>query len=680
MGVAFCRGLEGGGVIATPKHFLANYGEGGRDSNPVTLSERTLREIFLPPFEACFREGGATSVMTALNSIDGVPCSTNRWLLGRVLRGEWGFRGFVVSDYGALPGVLEHGTAASLEEVAAQALLAGVDMELQSKEVYGPPLVQALQEHRVSRASLDAAVRRVLRVKAFHGLLDGAGDTAPAPPPETVGCAEHHALALQAAREGLVLLKNDGLLPLSPARYRIAVLGAAAAAPVLGSYSFTNGPVVTMLQGIRARAGAPVTYAPGCGVGTLEPFDPLPEVLLSTPGARRARGVRAEYFETHIDGPVLLSRTERSISLDPGHPALTPELHAKLAAIRWSARFESPASGTYMLIVRYEGGGVRVWLDGQLLKDAAPPPSHGGAEFVPMHLEAHRSYSLGVEFFRSEGESQLELLCDLPNARRLAEAAAAARAADVAIVVVASLEGEGWDRSSLDLPGAQEPLIQAVAATGTPTAVVVLAGAPITMRSWLNAARAVVLPWYPGDQGGTAVAEALFGDFSPAGRLSIGFPKTVGQAPLPYRAAPSGRSFSYLDADGPQFAFGFGLGYTRFEYDGLRIEPAVIPPSGSAVVHVTVKNVGARAGDEVVQLYVRQQVASVVRPLLELKGFERVTLQPGEAREVTFRLGPAELSLLDRNLRRVVEPGHFTVMVGAASSDIRVRGELTVRE
>jgi beta-glucosidase len=669
LGAAFCRGLEHGGVVATPKHLLANYGDGGRDSNAVWLSERALRETYLPPFEACIREGGAGSVMAALNSIDGVPCVTNAWLLDRVLRREWGFEGFVVADYAALQQVLGHGTAASLEDVAAQALAAGLDVDLPSGTVYGQPLEQALRDGRVADAALDAAVRRVLRIKARHGVL-GPAPAPPAPGPDLVGRREHRWLALSAAREGLVLLKNDGLLPLSTDVRRIAVLGPGADDPMLGDYSWlTPGRPVTVLQGIQARHGGTVDHRPGCGLAGLEPLEPL-----------RAPGIRADYFAERLDGRVLLTRVEPEVRLDPADASLTPDLRQQLAAVRWTARLRGPATGTYALSIRYTGGTMRVRLDGRLLIDEGLPPSHGTTVVVPLHVDADRERDLTVELFvaKGKGEPRLAVFSDLPNPQRLAEAVAAARAADVAVVVVVGLEGEGWDRSSLDLPGAQAQLIAAVAATGKPTVVVIAAGAPITMGSWVDAVGAILLPWYAGEQGGTAVAQALFGDFSPSGRLPITFPQTVGQSPLTYDPAPSGRSLHYLDAAGPQFAFGHGLGYSRFEYSGLQIEPAVISPSGTALVRATVRNVGQRAADEVVQLYLRQRVASVARPLLALKGFERVRLRPGEARPVTFQVGPAELSLLDRGLKRVVEPGRFDIEIGAASDDIRLEGELTV--
>jgi beta-glucosidase len=292
---------------------------------------------------------------------------------------------------------------------------------------------------------------------------------------------------------------------------------------------------------------------------------------------------------------------------------------------------------------------------------------------------------LRLEYFEASGNARLKLLWDGgvrdASEARMTDAVSLARKSDVAVVVAGVEEGEFRDRAFLALPGLQETLIQRVASTGTPVVVVVIGGSAVTMSRWLDHVGAAIHAWYPGEAGGDAVADALFGDANPAGRLPITFPMSEGQLPLAYNHKPTGRGDDYVDSTGmPLFPFGFGLSYTSFEYSALRIEPAVMRAADTATIRCTVSNTGRRAGDEVVQLYVRDVLASVARPILELKGFARIRLEPGQSREVTFQLGPDHLRMLDRDRRWIVEPGAFRVLVGASSKDIRLRGELVVRE
>ncbi|RLE70451.1 MAG: beta-glucosidase [Thermoprotei archaeon] len=540
MGEAYCKALREEGVIATPKHFVANFvGDGGRDSHAIHFSERVLREVYLPGFEACIK-AGALSIMAAYNSLDGTPCSCNRWLLTRVLREEWGFEGFVVSDYGSVSHIVsKHHVAASFEEAARLALEAGLDVELPRAEVYGEPLLRAVREGLIPEEVLDEAVRRVLRVKFLIGLFDNPF-VDPEEAEKVVGCEEHRLLALQAAREAIVLLKNDGgLLPIDREGLKsIAVIGPYSDELPLGGYSGVPPRRVTPLEAIRSRVkpGTEVYHAKGCSVALERP---------------------SEYPE---------------------------------------------------------------------------------------------------EFW---------------------EAVEAARKADIAIVFVGIVEGEGRDRARLELPGLQEDLIEKVVETGTPTVVVLMTGSAVT-GDWIEKVPAIVQAWYPGQEGGTAIAEVLFGEYNPGGKLPFTWPRHVGQLPLYYNMKPSGRGYDYVDMPGkPLFPFGHGLSYTEFKYSDLRI--SVDEESYKVTITVTVENVGDREGDEVVQLYLHDPVASVVRPLKELRGFKRIRLKPGERETVTFTLTPDDLALIDADMRRVVEPGEFEVMVGSSSEDLRLKGSFHVR-
>ncbi|MGA9348510.1 MAG: glycoside hydrolase family 3 N-terminal domain-containing protein [Anaerolineae bacterium] len=541
MAVAFVRGVQSQGVVTTPKHYAANFvGDGGRDSNAIHFSERLLREVYFPAFEASVREGGALSIMAAYNSLDGVPCSCNHWLLTEVLRDEWGFEGFVVSDYGSVIHIMEkHTVAANKQEVAKKAVEAGLEVELPQTDCYGEPLLQGLQQGDISAETVGEAVRRVLAVKFRLGLFDEPfvdEEQAEA----VCNAAEHRVLALQMAREGIVLLKNEGgTLPLANEEVKsIAVIGPQADEPRLGGYSWDGYAwerIVTPLRGIQERArDVEVRFAQGCAV-----------------------------------------------------------------------------TGT---------------------------SKEGFAEAV----QAARQSQVAVLFVGNNGQT----------------------------------EGEQRDRANLDLPGVQAELIKQVAATGVPTIVVLINGSAVTMLDWIDRVDAVVEAWYPGEVGGTAIAEVLFGDTNPGGKLPITFPRTVGQLPLYYNYKPTGRIYDYVDLSGkPLFPFGHGLSYTTFTYRNLQIR---LERKKTVKVSLEVENTGERAGDEVVQLYVHDVVASVARPVKELKGFKRISLQPQEAKEVTFEIPVQQLGLYDANLHYTVEPGEFEIMVGSSSEDIRLSGRLEI--
>jgi beta-glucosidase len=327
--------------------------------------------------------------------------------------------------------------------------------------------------------------------------------------------------------------------------------------------------------------------------------------------------------------------------------------------------------------------GYRLYFDGALLIDNWQKKSYG-SHLGEVRLEAGREYDLRLEYFESTGNARVKLVWNhaVPDdwRARIDSAVRIARSSDAAVVVAGIEEGEFRDRSSLKLPGHQEELIAAVAATGRPVVVAIVGGSAVTMRDWIDRVGAVLDVWYPGEAGGDAVADVLFGDHNPGGRLPITFPMTEGQLPLAYNHKPTGRGDDYLDGTGQaEFPFGFGLSYTTFEYGGLSITPSEISAGGSVTVRCTVKNTGAIAGDEVVELYLREEVTSVATPLIALKGFRRIHLGAGETMDVSFTLSAAELSLLDAKLRSVVEPGTLRVMIGRSSKDIRLRGKFQVR-
>lgn len=557
MARARVRGFQGSDysapdkVVACAKHWVA-YGaaESGRDYNTTDMSEGRLREIYFPPFKAAV-DAGVGTFMSAFNDLNGVPSSANPFTLTRVLRGEWRFDGFVVSDYTSVQELINHGLAADGKDAARLALNAGVDMEMVSR-LYNQHGAALLKENRLKQETIDEAVRRILRIKFRLGLFDKPyADEARER--SVIFSSANQTAAREIAARSMVLLRNEReTLPLSKNLKSVAVIGPLADSKhdVLGSWTGDGREedAVTLLAGIKAKVSpqTQVTYAKGSEL----------------------TGESADGFD---------------------------------------------------------------------------------------------------------------------------EAVARAREADVAIVAVgesADMSGEASSRSSLDLPGRQLDLVKAIQATGKPVVVVLMNGRPLTINWLAENTPAILETWFAGTQAGNAIADILFGDVNPGGKLPVTFPRTVGQEPLYYNAKNTGRppdannkySSKYLDvAWTPLFPFGYGLSYTQFRLSNLQLSAQSILPNGKLTVSAEVENTGKRAGDEVVQLYIRDVAASVTRPVKELKGFERITLQPGEKRRVTFTLAPEQLAFYNREMRFAVEPGEFKVFVGN-SSEGGLEGSFQVTE
>lgn len=683
MGVAFCKAFEEMGVVTTPKHYAANIGDGGRDSNPVHFSERLMREIYLPGFEACIREAGARSIMSAYNSYDGTPCSSNQWLLTDLLRKEWGFQGFVVSDYGAVSGILYmHHTAATPEETAAQALSAGLDVELPNVEMYGEALLEAIKKGLVSEEILNEAVRRVLRVKFQLGLFEN-----PFADPEEADrvndCAEHRALARKAGQKAIVLLKNENnLLPLSKSIKSIAVIGPLANTVRLGGYSGWGMKTVSLLEGIQNTVpNAKIYSAPGLAALEAMGYPPIPSEYLFTPDEKQ-NGLLGEYYDNaKLEGEPVLVRIDKSIEFNWGDGSPDPKLKPDRFSVRWTGKLKAPVSGSYRLIAVTDDG-VRIFINGKKVTeswiDRAPSP-----DFVPIRFEKGKLYDIKIEYYENSVGASAFLCWDVSQKdteKSLREAMDLVKQAEVAIVAVGIHEGEGRDRAEIALPIEEEKLILSTAATGKPTVVVLFGGSAIDMRNWIHKVDAVVEAWYLGEETGNALADVLFGDVNPGGKLPITFPFSSSQCPLYYNTKPTGRGYDYVDMSGrPLFPFGYGLSYTTFEYANLQLSKNPIQVGETVEVTVNVKNTGSRAGDEVVQLYIHDVVGSVSRPLKELKGFKRISLAPNETQTVTFQLTPEHLSMYNKEMKKVIEPGEFEILVGSSSADIRLKTTLTVK-
>jgi beta-glucosidase len=583
MGAAFVRGLQGdaigNGVVATAKHFVG-YGasEGGLNWAPAHVGARELRDVYLHPFEAAVRESGLGSVMNAYNELDGLPCAASHELLTGLLRETWGFEGCVVSDYFAVRQLEHyHHLVTDGSEAAAAALTAGIDVELPSTDCYGTPLREALERGLLAERDVDVAVGRVLATKFALGLFERpyVDSEAAALAPDT---PQQRVLAQTIAAKSLVLLRNDGVLPLAGDAGRIALIG---------------------------------------------------------PNADDVRNLLGDYSHpAHVE---LLVETERS------------------------------------------GGNVfSIDLPDELDFDDPLP-------IAPTVLDALRA--------RLDGRVAFARGCDVAGTSRSGfdEAVAIAAAADVAVLVLGDkagltddcTSGEGRDRTSLDLPGVQEELARAVLATGTPVVLVLVAGRPCG-SAWLHEhCAAVLVAWLPGQAGGDAIADALVGASSPGGKLPITFPRSAGQIPTFYSHKVSGgRSHwkgDYVDAPArPLYPFGHGLGYTTFDLSDAHVDTPRVGWNESILVRARVRNTGGRTGDEVVQLYACDPVATITRPVLELKGFVRLELAPGESKTVTFDVPVGQLGFHDRSLTYVVEPGRFDFFVGTSSDHVLAAGSATV--
>jgi len=679
MGVAYVSSFEKLNIVTTPKHLIANVGDGGRDSYPIHMSERFLEETHFIPFKACFGPGGSRSVMTSYNSYDGTASTSNGWLLNEKLKREWGFRGFVISDANATGGsVVLHRTAANYADASRQAIRGGLDVIFQTDYEHFKLFAGSLIDSARDKARIDDAVTRVLRAKFQLGLFENpyVSETALA---EWVDPLRHKQIAKEAALESIVLLKNESkVLPLKKG-VAIAVIGEDASEARLGGYSGPGNKKVSILDGLKGKAGdQKIFYAEGCKRLSEEYVVVAPEYLSNG----FVQGIQADYFDNitfsgtpiatktvpKIDFLWTLSRPDRSVKRD-------------FYSARFQGTIRSPKSGTFKIGLQGNDG-FRLYLDGKLVVDRWAKRSYS-TQLVDFKFEKGKVYSFKIEFFEPVGNAQLKMIWNLPLENNwqkgIDDAVALVKKADVAVVVAGIHEGEFQDRALLSLPGHQEELISQMAATGKPVVVVLVGGSAITMNNWIDKVKGIVDVWYPGEEGGNSVADVLFGDYNPSGRLPITFPVHEAQLPLVYNHKPTGRGDDYYNLSGlPLFPFGYGLSYTTFEYSELILSRRQAHANESVEATFTLKNSGAVAGDEVCQLYVKDELASVARPVMELKGFQRVHLKPGEAKKITFTISPDMLRMLNSKLQEVIEPGDFRIMIGSSSRDIRLMDVLTI--
>jgi len=685
MGVAFVSAFENQGVITTPKHFVANVGAGGRDSYPIQFSERYLNELDFQPFKACFSVGKARSVMTSYNTLEGSPCTASDRLLNQILKRDWGFNGFVISDASAVGGAnVLHFTAADYADATAQAINNGLDVIFQTSYDHYPLFWEAFEKGMVNSDALNEAVRRVLRAKFELGLFENPYVDA-AEAEKWNGHTSFREIARQAARESIVLLKNDDhVLPIKNTIRSVAIIGPDAVESRLGGYAGPGIKKISILDGLKAQlpSGCKVSYSHGVD-REFQPYATVPSQYLScTFEGKNRNGLFAEYFgNINLSGMPALTRVDENMQFGWTLYSPDPKLAFDCYSIRWTGKLTAPENGKFEIGI--EGNdGFRLFINNILVIDNWKKVSFG-TKTISYNFEKDKSYDIRIEYFESSGSARFRLIwnngIEAIWQKQIDEAVAVANTAEVVIVTVGIEEGEFRDRALLGLPGKQEQLIEAVSATGKPVIVLLSGGSAITMKSWMDRVKAIVDIWYPGEEGGNAVADILLGKYNPSGKLTITFPMHEGQLPLVYNHKPTGRGDDYNNLTGqPLFPFGYGLSYTSFEFSDLKFSQQRISSDGKALVSCKVKNTGSVAGDEVVQLYLRDLLASVSQPVIALKGFTKISLQPGETKEVTFEITSGMLQMLDKDLKWIVEPGDFRIMIGASSKDIQLMDNLTV--
>jgi beta-glucosidase len=679
IGVAFVTGLQGDDpnylkTVSTSKHFAVHSGpEVLRHRFNVPVSSHDLADTYTPAFRATIIEGKADSVMCAYNSVRGEPACANHFLFD-MLRDKWGFKGYVVSDCWAISDLHQgHGFVLTLEQAAALAVKAGTDLSC-GPEFAALPL--AVRNRLLSNDDIDRAVKRLFEARFRLGMFD---------PPDRVPWSKlsiadndtpaHRQLALEAAHKSIVLLKNDrGTLPLKSSVKTIAVIGpnADSLGVLLGNYNGTPSSYTTILDGLRKRfRNAKILTALGAPA-TETSAVVLPAEHLRTGGANSQPGLNAEYFaNVNFSGAPVLKRVDANVDFEWNNVSPGPGVPPGNYSIRWTAELVPPVDGDYRLGGSTDGG-YRIYLDGKKFVDDSAP--HGTRTMTTLvHLQAGHPYPICMEYFHAWWEATARLLWLPPNLSQ--DAVNAARKADVVIAVVGitpQLEGEesdssdpgffGGDRLDLNLPRPQQVLLESVAATGKPLIVVLTNGSALAVNWAQEHAAAILEAWYPGEEGGAAVANVLSGEYNPAGRLPVTFYQSVAQLPPFGNYSMAGRTYRYF-TEQPLYPFGYGLSFSSFNYSDAKVSQEQVAADGTVTVSVRITNTGSIPGDEVVQLYLAHPGVEGA-PIRALAGFQRIHLDPAVSKTVDFTLRDRDLSIVDETGARRIVPGAVDVWIG----------------
>lgn len=678
MGTAFVKGLQGNDprylkVVSTPKHFAANNEEHNRFECNPQISEKQLREYYLPAFEACIKDGKAASIMSAYNAVNNVPCTCNPWLLTHVLRDDWGFDGYVVSDCGGPSLLLSgHKYVKTKEAAATLSIKAGLDLEC-GDDVYETPLLNAYKQYMVTDADIDSAASRVLTARMRLGLFDkngGKSNPYTKIPVSVIGSKKHQQIALQAAREGIVLLKNEkNTLPINDKKIKsIAVVGINAGQCEFGDYSGAplNEPV-SILDGIRQRAGdkIKVSYAPWVSAS---------DGMELIGAANFPEGLKVEYYEgTNLEGEPK-TRVEHWINFEPVNQAPDPFLPKSPLSVRWSGKLRPTVSGEYVLNLTSDDG-ARLSIDGKKVIDswAGHPVRTDSAK---IYLEAGHDYNLVAEYYDNRDYAVNRLKWRVPKVEKstrlglYGDAEKIVGNSDMVVAVMGinkSIEREGQDRESIELPADQQEFLKEIYKVNPNIVLVLVAGSSLAINWEDGHIPAIVDAWYAGEQGGTAVAEVLFGDYNPGGRLPLTFYKSLADLPaFDDYDITNNRTYRYFDGE-VLYPFGYGLSYTKFKYSDMDVKDA----GDYLEVSFSLKNIGKYDGDEVAQVYVNLPEYGGLAPKRELKGFQRVALKKGESKRVTIPLDKKQLRYWSVEDSKFITPeGDYIISVGGSSKNL----------
>jgi beta-glucosidase len=696
LGMKFVKGLQGNDpkylkTVATAKHYAVHSGpEPLRHVFNAKVNERDLRETYLPAFRDLVINGGVYSIMGAYNQIYGVPCCASPLLMG-ILRNEWGFNGYVVSDCWAISDFYTFQKfSKDAAEASAAAVKAGTDLECGSSY---PHLKEAFKRGIISENEIDIAVKRLFTARFKLGMFDNEKMVTYAQIPFSVNCSEANSkLALEAAQKSIVLLKNTNeILPLSKDIKTVAVIGPNADnwEALIGNYNGIAKNPVTVYEGIKNKLkNTTILYAEGAhlakGVSNLQP---IPGNYLVT--AEGKKGVTGEYFaNARLEGEPFFTRTDDNIDFywESGSPAAG--LDSDNFSVRWTGYLVPPVSGTYQ-IGSWGMPILEVWFEGERILNQNNE-HHAFHQEKAIELKAGMKYKFIYEYKNNHGDGDAKLLWSVPNPKMQEEAVELAKKADAVIVVLGlsqRLEGEempikvdgfeGGDRTHLNLPQTQQDLIKAIKATGKPTILVLLNGSAVAVN-WENEnLDAIITAGYPGQEGGNAVANVLFGDYNPAGRLPVTYYKSVEQLPAFENYDMEGRTYKYFEGE-PLYPFGFGLSYTTFKYSELKIAKKT-KVGEKVLVSVKVTNTGKRAGEEVVQLFLKDEKASTPRPKVQMEGFKRIHLNAGESKIVEFEITPRQFSMIGDYDKRVIENGWFTIYTGGGQPGAKNANAISAR-
>lgn len=691
MAVNMIKGLQGeklsdnNAVIANPKHF-AMHGtpENGSNEGPVSVGEREARATGLYVFEKAIKEAKAKGIMPAYHEIDGIPCVANKWLLTNVLRDEWNFDGMVLTDLGAIKKqITTHKTAATDEEAIINSISAGLDMQFYDfpHNDFQRIIVESAKNGKLSETDLNRAVKSILRVKFMLGLFDNPY-TDESLITKGFHTKEHSDLALEAARQSVVLLKNENkILPLGSEQC-ITLTGNLANATYTGGYSPTGAQAVSVYEALKNKYGNKINYI---NTEVSDRFSNILPSFLSPDMHLATKGLKVEFFNNKdLSGAPAYTTIDANLNPYWHNLSPAPGINPESFSARWSGYISVPVSGVYEMDFRADDYG-KIFIDNKPFIYHWNEEWQNRGERKSIRLEAGQKIPFRIEFSKLADNAAMWLKWRLADTEKLSlykDITEAASQSDAVVVVMGEAQedvGESRDKHDLNPSSMDMNILQAAAKAGKPVVTVMITGRPLILTDVCKSSDALLQAWFGGEAAGTAIADILNGDYNPSGRLTITFPENQGQLPMYYSKKPSAHR-RYIDGEAkPLFPFGYGLSYSAFEYRNLRINPENPKTTDDIFVMLDITNTSSVDGYEVVQLYLNDKVSSVEIPEKQLKGFSKVFIKAGETKTITLKLTPEHLSLINAEMKRVVESGEFEIMIGASSEDIKLKKNIIVK-